>query len=79
MRSISDFISFPGRVWANLAYVKRNRLPIDFIGFIIPDEGGHIFSKTDVFSKNTFITDKSPSYLMNTCPMIIVLLQIDVS
>ena len=79
MRSIGDFIAFPGRVWVILASEKLAKLSIDFIGFIIPKEGGHIFSKTDVFSKNTFISDKSPSYLMNTCPMINILLQIDIS
>ena len=79
MRSIVDFISFPGRVWVILASKKLAKLTIVFIGFIIPKEGGQIFSKTRVFSKNNFISDESPSNLMNTCPMMNFYLQIDIS
>ena len=79
MRSIADFIAFPGRVWVILASENLAKLTIDFIGFIIPKEGEHIFSKTDVFSKNTFISDESPSGWMNTYPMMNFNLQIDIS
>ena len=77
MRSIGDFIAFPGRVWVILACAKLAKLSIDFIGFIIADEGEHIFSKTDVFSKNAFISNKSLEYVMNTCLMIFFIVQKD--
>ena len=79
MRSIADFIAFPGRVWVILASKNLAKLTIDFIGFIIPNIGGHIFSKTDVFLKNTFISDELPSDLMNTYSMMNFNLQIDIS
>ena len=59
MRSIADFIAFPGRVWVILASEKLSELAIDFIEVIIPKVWGHIFSKTDKFSKIPFIFSKN--------------------
>ena len=52
MRSIKDFIAFPGRVWVTFASENCSKLTIDFIGFIIPDEGEHVFFKNSSGQKS---------------------------